>query len=254
MLSCIPAKLIDLSAQPTTYVVEVSDAFKTSDFVRREFMRSISDVFKVTDAHSRTFTASRNVYDSFKTSDWVSRGVVDNVYDSFKAGDYIHKNPSKALRDSTKFTDWFVKAIEKVFEIQFSAIGWKSNDVLRHFWDVPFRTADRVTKHPMKPFRETVKLTDAYNKDVVKQVYDRFKTPDSVTKHPIKSISDSFKTEEIVLKASYTLTGRGVRRVYFLPKVYEVHWDIVEDTDHNVKVDCCRSILELFKRVRDKLA
>jgi hypothetical protein len=253
MLSCIPAKLIDLSAQPTSYVVDVSDVFKTNDFVRREFMRSISDVFKVADAYSRTFTAFRNVYDSFKASDWVSRGVVDNIYDSFKTGDYIHKNPSKALTDALKPIDWTSKAVMKMFEIQFSATGWKSNDVVRHFWDVPFRTADRVTKHPMKPFRETVKLTDAYNKDVVKQVYDRFKTPDSVTKHPMKILSDSFKTEEIVLKASYTLTGRGVRRVYFLPKGYEEYWDIVEDTDHNVKVDCCRSILELFKRVRDKL-
>ena len=253
MLSCIPAKLIDLSAQPTSYVVEVGDAFKASDFAYREFVKSVSDVFKAIDAYSRTLIAFRNIYDSFKASDWVSRGVTDNVYDSFKAGDYIHKNPSKALADTLKPIDWTSKAVMKMFEIQFSATGWKSNDVVRHFWDVPFRTADRVTKHPMKPFRETVKLTDAYNKDVVKQVYDRFKTPDLVTKHPIKSISDSFKTEEIVLKASYTLTGRGVRRVYFLPKEYEVHWDIIEDTDHNTNVDCCKSILELFRRVRDKL-
>ena len=51
----------------------------------------------------------------------------------------------------------------------------------------------------------------------------------------------------------FKLAGYDVRRVYFLPKEFQVWWDIIESQDHNTKVEVCKALLNAFKRVKDKL-
>jgi outer membrane protein assembly factor BamB len=54
-------------------------------------------------------------------------------------------------------------------------------------------------------------------------------------------------------KEGYSLTGKKIFRVYYLPLEYKAIWDIMMAEEHNTKIDICKNFLDLIKRVVDKL-
>jgi len=67
------------------------------------------------------------------------------------------------------------------------------------------------------------------------------------------SVADQATAEDVAAKIAYTLTGIEVRRVYTFPQEKIALADRVLSSDHNTRVDACKNLLEIFKRVRDKL-
>ena len=89
----------------------------------------------------------------------------------------------------------------------------------------------------------------------VETVYDIFRLADGIKRaykgRPIK-VSDYIVFKDLT-KVGYTLTGKKVFRVYYLPLEYRAIWDIMMAEEHNTKIEICKNFINLIKRVVDKL-
>jgi len=54
-------------------------------------------------------------------------------------------------------------------------------------------------------------------------------------------------------KEGYSLTGKEIFRVYYLPMEYKAIWDLISSQAHNTKIDACKSFTDLLVRVVNKL-
>jgi hypothetical protein len=69
------------------------------------------------------------------------------------------------------------------------------------------------------------------------------------SKSKVIKLTDKAKTVDVLTKVAYKLAGKDVRRVYW----HKVWKDIIEDTDHNINIDCMKILLERMKQLKEAL-
>jgi hypothetical protein len=247
----MPAKFLDYAPLPTTYTIEVTDNVGASEYVSRKVLMNFSEVSYVSDFKSVGF--GKSLLDSLAPRDYIVRKVVLNFKDEPKASDLVRVGRGVKVSDSLACTDRISKGVVLSQRDTFIGEFFIGRRVVENF---PEATAYRETiaKDTVKNVYDTGRAVDVAAKDVLKLLKDLQKVRDYLKKGTYKPLVEKVGFVEIVTKIGFTLTGEKTRRVYFLPDIYKVHWDIIEDEDHNVKVDACRKLYDLFIRVRDKIS
>jgi len=225
----------------------VEDVGASADYLRRGILKSFVDVGVV--------------------SDWYSKLVAKALVDAGISYDYLVKDSLKSVADVGAVTDWYSKDIAIVFVDASAVSELVAKDVLRIFRDWAFgeyapavltakefrealTVSDYICRDLVKAFVEFVVARDAPYRTITLVLRDRVFQEYWTSRGISPAMRDISKMKDVITKVAYKIAGLDVRRVYALPREWA---DIIEDTDHNIKIDVCNALLEAMKRVRDKL-
>jgi hypothetical protein len=252
--------------------VDVSDSLKSSDYLTRDLVKGFIDFTIIRDASYRLVTFI--LRDMLAGEHVISKGVSKVEEDEAKPSDYMSKLPLKAVLDASKPED-YIKTIVSVVKIvsdlseaaDYLRVSVSFVKALRdylcgehtHSKDVikverEESVASEVVKKEIgKKAFETTLAADKLLKEIIKAITEPIPVKELITKIWLINFKDITTTAEIAAKVGFKLAGYDVRRVYFLPKEFQVWWDIVESRDHNTKIEVCKALIDAFKRVGDKL-
>jgi len=110
-----------------------------------------------------------------------------------------------------------------------------------------------MCKSILKNFIEYIVARDSPYRRLILSMIDGIIDEGWTAKIPIISMYDRARSREIISKIGFTISGHWTRRVYHLPVEFRNLFDIIESSDHNAKVNVCKSLLEKFMKVRDML-
>ena len=269
-------------------LVSVVDAAALADYICKLALRSFADASKVADVVSRLPT--KVAADVGLVGDFFSKGVGVSVLDRVFGEHAPAKDVSAAIREVVGVLEALILGIpihvdvfDTIFSLDFSARDFAKRAfeavVVR---DAPYRlvtliirdwlvgeylapkevskvwreeslVSEVVRKDIGKRAVESIAVSEAVFKDIAKRIVESVNVIDVARKTSLKIYEDKAKTVEIVAKVGFKLAGYDVRRVYFLPKEFQVWWDIIESQDHNTKLEICKALIQAFKRVRDKI-
>lgn len=248
------------------------EAVRGVDFLRREPIKSLADTGLWVDYMSKA--ALKGLLDSLVWLDRVSKSVGK----LFEFETTVLDIPTRTARLHVT-----VAEVARVLDLAFRVAAFLR--VFREFVivrDAPFRVitvtlrdflvgeslaakeyvttkvevglvSDFVRRELGKRAIEVVTVTDRILRGIEKRLVELTHVRDVLARAVDKVLEDRMKMAEIEAKVAYTLAGFTVRRVYFLPPEFRALWDIISSQDHNVKTMVCQSLLEAFKRVKDKL-
>jgi hypothetical protein len=250
--------------------VGITDGVKASDYIRRDTVKAYLDSGVPSDVVSKD--VFKPITDVSTCVDRVARDIERNfLFDTVGLG-FATLEVGKKLVEEVKVSDNFSKTLSKFRDILETCIvsdrvardtvtiisdsvvgefvvsrniGKKASEVIS--------VSERVMRDIYKPFSETLTVTDILYKNIAKNIVDQILDTGRIERGFSKAFRDKGEVADVVAKVGYKLAGLDVRRVYFFSGAYTALRDIIEDTDHNVKVDVASILLEAMKRVKEKL-
>jgi hypothetical protein len=222
------------------------DTFKGTDYFSKGFGKTVLDIVKGRDFFSKG--VGKSVFDVFKATDYVSKLVSKIVWDSLRGLDFVRKALIKCLADFAVVRDFFSKGVGK--SVRDYGVGEFLITIpkLKIFQET-VRVLDFARKDMAKKFTEVVSVRERLTRHIVVTCVDKFLDLGGIMKGVVRSVVDKVTSVDVLTKVAYKLAGKDVRRVYW----HKVWQDIILPSDHNVKVDVAKILLEIMKRVRDKL-
>lgn len=250
MLGSLPAKLADYGVFPTTHQVTVTDSLTSVDTVTKRRGLSVVDVSHVSERVA--FGRGIGLRDGLHVSDRISRAAAKGLLDTCVAGDFLRKGRGVKVMD-------VVPASDQVSRRQALSVV---DTFLAEFFTTRRRSAilsdamtqiDALSKTVAKPVREELLIRDVARRVVIRPVRDEVTAGDAYRRQVIKRPVDKLTPFEIVAKVEFTLTGDRIPRAYFLPDKYRPLWDIIEEEYHNIKVNTCKRLYNVFQWVRRRV-
>ena len=247
----------------------------------------LRDTVKAVEVLSKTSILHREYFDAFMGSDRAFREFIKPVSDLLRTSDRLYKSilkvfeaessivgvPFKEMAREARDT---VKALEVLFT---KDIVWDfiekviakerpRKEVLAYFFDT-LSTEYVMAKGIPRVVREAVKGVDIASKELatsfsdlfkvkdigawwtfIKQLYERIFSEHDYVRSSVKVYRDYSRFTDPIAKIAFTLTQLWTRRVYSRPEKFA---DIIEASDHNVRVDACKKLLDKIKKLKEKL-
>jgi len=200
-VSSFPAKTVDLAViVALSYTVEVTDAAKSVDYIRKSPSKKATDSYKGVDYVRRGHL--KRLTDAAKGADAVKKLPLKKLTDSGKATDYLRKIPLKKLTDSAKSgVDSVSRRATYIREISDTSIVVdllsKTASLHRGLYDVG-KGADYVKKTPIKRLTDSSKASDYIKKKPLKKIHDTSKGADYIKRIPLRCFSDAAKGADYV--------------------------------------------------------
>jgi hypothetical protein len=280
----------DYLSKFSSFHVICQDISGVADYVRKLLLKRLVDSYKAVDWFTKTAYFVRVLADMMTSSDYISKFISKSVSDWFVGEHLPVKGVVTSVSDVGRVLELLILGIPRHVDVSdvLYAVDFLSRYCLKAFFDVavmrdaPYRiitlslrdwfagehvpvksvailrrdsglAAEYVMRGVGRKLVETVGVSDVVIKDVVKRLVESMHVSELVSKLSAIVFEDAAKTADIVAKVGFKLAGYDVRRVYFLPTEFKAWWDLISSQDHNIKIEVCKSLLEAFKRVRDKL-
>jgi len=247
----------------------------------------LRDTVKAVEVLSKTSILHREYFDAFMGSDRAFREFIKPVSDLLRTSDRFYKSILKVFEAESSIVGVPFKEMAreardtvKALEILFTKdIVWDfiekviakerpRKEVLAYFFDT-LSTEYVMGKGIPRVVREAVKGVDIASKELATSFQDLFKVKDigawwtfiktfferifsehDYVRSSVKVYRDYSRFTDPIAKIAFTLTQLWTRRVYSRPEKFA---DIIEDSDHNVRVDACKKLLDKIKKLKDKL-
>jgi len=272
------AKEFILTFLDIAYGEWVSEYFKGKAFY---------ETIKGVDVISKTATLHREYSDIFKATDVAYWTFIKSLMDSFKSLDRYYKTVVKVLetessvvgvpfREIQREARETITAIEKLFT---KDILWNfieqvlvterpRKHYVTYFFDTivpeflaskgmpktfiePTKVVERMSKEYATMFEDIAKIKDIGAWwTFIKTFLERIFSDHDYIRYPVRHFRDSQRITDPIAKIAFTLTQLWTRRVYSRPEKFA---DIIEASDHNVRVDACKKLLDKIKKLKEKL-
>jgi len=242
-------KAVEVFSKTTVLHREYFDAFIGSDRMLKEFVKPVSDLFRTSD---RLYKSILKVFEA-------ESSIVGVPF----------KEMAREARDTVKALEvLFTKDIVWDFIEKVVAKERPRKEVLAYFFDT-LSTEYVMAKGLPRVVREAVKGVDIASKELATSFSDLFKVKDlgafrvfikeaferifsehDYVRSSVKVYRDYSRFTDPIAKIAFTLTQLWTRRVYSRPEKFA---DIIEASDHNVRVDACKKLLDKIKKLKEKL-
>jgi len=161
------------------------------------------------------------------------------------------KEIAKPFAESIGVVEVFRKEITKMFMERVFGEHVPVKGITKKIVEPPLSIIElKFMKELIKPFVEVVSVIEVFRKELAKMFVERVFQEYWTSKGISPALRDIGEMKDLLTKIAYKIAGLDVRRVYALPREWA---DIIEDTDHNVKIEIAKCLLESMKRIKEKL-
>ena len=252
------SKLIDALAKTASYTRTVGDSVLLQEKISRiaALIRAFTDAASVKERFYESASFIRTMSDVLLGDFSLIKSRIKTISDSIAIYDSAYRNLMKTPID-------LMRVLESIEALRTAMVVLRDT-IMGDFLEYSITIKNiRETIAAREIVRRTLTM---YPKELIRvlEATEAFKTAfvtlrDSVigvfdiSKSLSAGIVDQAEVSDIATKIAYILAGIPVRRVYTFPQKLIALVDTVQSSDHNTRVDSCKNLLEMFKRVRDKL-
>ena len=242
-------KIIDWVEKVARITKTLVEAVVGADFISRGIGKAIADYAVGEFAVSRS--SVKEFAEAVATLDYICRDVLKPLVDSWVGIDWIERlfRGIVSLLDTCVCADFISRGISKRFDFEAPSAGWVSYGTAKTIIDTSKVVDLKLAKDVLKAYVDLVSVRDWAYKGILLSVVDRLCGEFSISRGTSTSLLDRGKMADILTKVAFKLYGMDTRRVYF----HRVWGDIIEDEDHNVKIEVAKIMLDAIKRLKGKL-
>jgi len=196
--SSFPAKIIDLTAVPRAWTVEITEVVVLCDYLQTNPQKALTEVVVLCDTMYKD--QGKTIIETVKVVEFTQIAGIVTMMDTAKVADYVAKDIPRAFTDTCKTLDLLEKTPQKTLK--------ETAQLLEAF---------SKTSAFYRDFYETIKPLDYLLKDVFKSLIDTCKTTDLATREIAKILAETITASDLLTK-----TGTFHRDLYDTGKAVDV--------------------------------
>jgi len=241
--------VIDWLERLAKMTITLLDSFLGADYISKGIGKAVIDYAVGEFVISRS--SVKEVAEAVSVLDYICRDVLKPLVDSWRVLDWIERlfKGIISLLDSCVCADFVSRGIAKAIEFEAPSTGWVSYGTAKTVIDTSKVVDVKLAKDVLKAYMDYALVRDWIYRGILVSILDRVFGEFTISRGASTALLDRAKMADILTKVAFKLYGRDTRRVYF----HRVWGDIIEDEDHNVKVEVAKIMLDAIKRLKSKL-